>query len=419
MRKPSPRLWCKGMASFSYIGIDESGVRVNGTVEADSVEMAENIILAKGYIPSKVSPVSVAATAGSFLGSIRQGLIRVKSGDLILFTKQFRSMMQAGVPIVRLLQVLENQTEDKTLKKVVAAVSQDIKSGATLHNAMKKHPAVFSPLYLSMVNAGEVSGTVPDILGRLTDIIEHEAKIREDIKSALQYPFMVMIALGIAFFVLLTFVIPKFVGIFAKAGIALPLPTKIALLMYHGLANYWYIILAVVVSLIVGLRLYFKTPQGRYNRDAFYLWSPLFGPLFQKAAMSRFASIFAILQASGVPVVQAMEVISGTIGNAAIAREFDRVRDRVQEGHGIAVPLGVSKYFTPMVVDMVAIGEESGNIEDMLRQVAVHYDDEVGYAVKRLSDMIGPVLIVGLAVVVGFFALAIFLPMWDLTKMAR
>jgi type II secretory pathway component PulF len=407
------------MVNYSYKGIDENGVTVNGTIEADSVEMAENLLLAKGYIPSKVSAASIAAPGGSFLVSIRKRMIHVKIGDLILFTKQFRSMMQAGVPIVRLLQVLENQTEDKTLKKVVTAVSQDIKSGTTLHNAMKKHPAIFSPLYLSMINAGEISGTVPDILDRLTDIIEHEAKIREDIKSALQYPLIVLIALGIAFFVLLTFVIPKFVGIFAKAGIALPLPTKIALLMYQGIANYWYIMIAGVVVLIVALRLYFKTPHGRYNRDAFYLWLPLFGPLFQKGAMSRFASIFAILQASGVPVVQAMEVISETIGNAAISREFDRVRDRVQEGHGIAGPLGACKYFTPMVVDMVAIGEESGNIEDMLRQVAIHYDDEVGYAVKRLSDMIGPILIVGLAAVVGFFALAIFLPMWDLTKMVK
>ena len=146
---------------------------------------------------------------------------------------------------------------------------------------------------------------------------------------------------------------------------------------------------------------------------------PLFGPLMQKAAMSRFASIFAILQASGIPVMQTMEILSGTIGNAAISNEFDRVRERIKEGQGISGPLSAAKYFTPMVVDMVAIGEESGNMEDMLRQLAVHYDDEVGYTVKRLSDLIGPILMVGLAAVVGFFAMAIFLPMWDLTKMAK
>ena len=407
------------MANFSYQAINESGMNVKGSIEAESVEMAENLLLSRGYIPSRVAAASGAAPGGSFLAKIKESLTRVKIGDLILFTKQFRSMMQAGVPIIRLLQVLENQTQNKVIKNAVGRLGQDIRAGATLYEAMKKHPTLFSPLYLSMINAGEISGTVPDILGRLIDIIEHEAKIKSDIKSALQYPLTVLIALGVAFFVLLTFVIPKFSAIFAKQGMALPWPTKIAVLLYQGLANYWYILIVGVVGLILVLRTYFKTAHGRYALDAFFLKLPLFGPLFQKAAMSRFASIFAILQASGVPVMQAMEVLSGTIGNTAISHEFDGVRDKIKEGQGISGPLGSAKYFTPMVVDMVAIGEESGNIEDMLRQIAIHYDDEVAYAVKRLSDNIGPILIVGLAAVVGFFALAIYIPMWDMTKMAK
>jgi type II secretory pathway component PulF len=235
----------------------------------------------------------------------------------------------------------------------------------------------------------------------------------------LQYPIIVVIALGVAFFVLLTFVIPKFVGIFAKAGLTLPWPTKIAMILHHFLVGYWFILLAVVIGVIVGLRFWFKTDAGRFARDTLILKLPLFGPLLQKAALSRFASIFAILQASGVPVMNALEVLSGTIGNTAIARQFDMVREKVKEGQGISGPLGSAKYFTPMVVDMVAIGEESGNIDDMLRQISLHYDDEVAYAVKRLSDALGPILIVGLAAVVGFFALAIYMPMWDLTQMAK
>jgi type IV pilus assembly protein PilC len=407
------------MANFSYQAINESGTNVNGSIEAESVEMAENLLLSKGYIPSRVAAASGAAPGGSFLAKIKESLTKVKIGDLILFTKQFRSMMQAGVPILRLLQVLENQTENKVIKGAVGVIGQDIRAGTTLHEAMKKHPTLFSPLYLSMINAGEISGTVPDVLARLIDIIEHEAKIKSDIKSALQYPMLVLIALGVAFLILLTFVIPKFASIFAKAGLTLPLPTKIAMFMYQGLTHYWFILIAGVVGLILVLRIYFKTDNGRYALDTFYLKVPLFGPLFQKAAMSRFASIFAILQASGVPVMQALEVLSGTIGNTAISREFDRVRDKIKEGQGISGPLGSAKYFTPMVVDMVAIGEESGNIEDMLRQIAIHYDDEVAYSVKRLSDSIGPILIVGLAAVIGFFALAIYMPMWDLTKMAK
>ena len=406
------------MANYVYSAINETGKTVSDSMEAESEEMVNTMLAARNLIPVRIVQQDKSGFSLSSLSSLRFGAA-VKTKDLILFTKQFRSMMQAGVPIIRLMQVLVSQTQDKTLKKVATEISQDIKDGMTLYAAMKKHPSVFSPLYLSMINAGEISGSVPEILERLIDIVEHEAKIKKDIKSALQYPIIVVIALVIAFVVLLTFVIPKFVAIFAKAGIALPLPTKIAMIMYQGLANYWHILLGGIIALVVFLRYYIKTPAGRYTFDTFLLKMPLFGSLFQKAAMSRFAAIFAIMQASGVPVMRTMEVVSDTIGNTAISREFDNVRDKIQEGQGISGPLRSAKHFTPMVVDMVAIGEESGNIEEMMRQVSLHYDDEVQYAVKGLADSIGPILMVGLAAVVGFFALAIFMPMWDLTKMVK
>ena len=406
------------MANYVYSAINEMGKTVTDSIEAESEEIVNSMLAARNLIPVRIVRQDKSGFSLSSLSSLRFGAA-VKTKDLILFTKQFRSMMQAGVPIIRLMQVLVSQTQDKTLKKVATEISQDIKDGLTLYAAMKKHPSVFSPLYLSMINAGEISGSVPEILERLIDIVEHEAKIKKDIKSALQYPIIVVIALVIAFVVLLTFVIPKFVAIFAKAGIALPLPTKIAMIMYQGLANYWHILLGGIIALVVFLRYYIKTPAGRYTFDTFLLKMPLFGSLFQKAAMSRFAAIFAIMQASGVPVMRTMEVVSDTIGNTAISREFDNVRDKIQEGQGISGPLRSAKHFTPMVVDMVAIGEESGNIEEMMRQVSLHYDDEVQYAVKGLADSIGPILMVGLAAVVGFFALAIFMPMWDLTKMVK
>jgi type IV pilus assembly protein PilC len=406
------------MANYVYSAINEMGKTITDSIEAESEEIVNSMLAARNLIPVRIVRQDKSGFSLSSLSSLRFGA-SVKTKDLILFTKQFRSMIQAGVPIIRLMQVLVSQTQDKTLKKVATEISQDIKDGMTLYAAMKKHPSVFSPLYLSMINAGEISGSVPEILERLIDIVEHEAKIKKDIKSALQYPIIVVIALVIAFVVLLTFVIPKFVAIFAKAGIALPLPTKIAMIMYQGLANYWHILLGGIIALVVFLRYYIKTPAGRYTLDTFLLKMPLFGPLFQKAAMSRFAAIFAIMQASGVPVMRTMEVVSDTIGNTAISREFDNVRDKIQEGQGISGPLRSAKHFTPMVVDMVAIGEESGNIEEMMRQVSLHYDDEVQYAVKGLADSIGPILMVGLAAVVGFFALAIFMPMWDLTKMVK
>jgi len=406
------------MPHFAYQAINENGATVSGTIEAESPETANNMLVARGFIPARIAASGGDAETG--LTARLQGMFgSVKPQELILFTKQLRTMLLAGIPIIRLLQVLEAQTQNKILKKAIAQIGTDIKQGSTLVDALEKHPKIFSSLYRSMINAGEISGTVPDVLERLSYILEHEFRIKSDIKAALQYPIIVLVALGLAFIVLLTFVIPKFVTIFAKSGIALPWPTKIAMMLYQFLHNYWYLLLAGVVLVIFLLGRFFKTEKGKLVRDTLLLQFPLMGPLFQKAAMSRFASIFSILQSSGVQVMTTMKILIGTIGNAAIAREFARIQDMMQQGQGIAVPLRSAKFFPPMVVDMVAIGEESGNIEEMMKVISVHYDEEVAYQVKQLSDMIGPILVVGLASVVGFFALAIFLPMWDLTKMVK
>jgi len=405
------------MPSYTYQAINERGATIKGDIEAESRDSALTMLADRGYIPSKVSEKGAGFTFGQW--SRKRLKKPVKPEDIILFTKQFNSLFKAGVPIIRAFQVLEAQTQNSILKETIASMSQNIKHGSSLYGAMERHGTIFSPLYVSMVRAGETSGTVTESLERLIYIIEHEAKIKADVKSALQYPMMVTIALVVAFFVLLTFVIPKFAEMFSRSGIDLPLPTRIAIMLYNVLANYWYLIIVCIIGLFAGLRMYIKTEKGRYVKDTLILRLPVIGPLFVMAAMSRFASILGMLQAAGVPVMTAMRVLSGIIGNAAIAREFDRVRELMHEGRGIATPLSSAKYFPPMVVDMVAIGEETGNIEDMLRQVSAHYDDEVSYVVKRLSDLIGPILVAGLAVVVLFFALAIFLPMWDLTKVTQ
>jgi type IV pilus assembly protein PilC len=405
------------MPKFAYKAMDQAGVTVTGSIDAESAEAAMNQLAGRGYIPSKVVQESEGAPGASGF-RLAELFARVPATDLILFTKQCRTLLKAGVPILTLLHVLENQTQNPKLRRVTAAMALDIREGATLYTAFKKHPKVFSELYCSMLRAGESSGALPEVLERLSYIIEHEHKIKSDIKSAMQYPITVVIALGIAFFVLLTFVIPKFVAIFKSAGLELPLPTLICIWLNQLLVEYWYLPLGAVAALIIGLSQYFKTDQGKYVRDSLILKLPILGPLFVKSAMSRFASIFAILQASGVPVLESLKILSGTIGNAAIAREFDRIRDRVEEGRGIAAPLRGARYFTPMVINMIAIGEESGSLDDMLREISIHYDEEVGYAVNRMSEALGPALVVGLAAVVGFFALAIFLPMWDLTQIA-
>ena len=406
------------MPKFSYKAINESANTVSGLIEADSLEMATDILTERGYIPSKVTEKR-ETSRGLIWSKIYESLTPVKVPDLILFTKQFRTMIRAGVPILSLLQVLEDQTENLNLKKIIGAMTLDIKGGSSLYEAFRKHPATFSPFYCSMIRAGESSGELPAVMDRLIYILEHEHKIKSDIKSALQYPILVVIFLAVAFFVLLTFVIPKFVQVLISSGIEIPLPTRICMLLYQILSNYWFLILGAVIAGTGILAYYLSTEQGKYVKDSFILKLPIFGPLFVKASMSRFASIFAISYESGIHVLDSIKILSGTIGNTAISREFDRIREQLEEGRGIAEPLRSARYFTPMVIDMVAIGEASGKLDDMLRDVSAHYDYELEYAISRLSEAIGPILVVGLAAVVGFFALAIFLPMWDLTKIVR
>lgn len=405
------------MPKYAFQAIDALGKTVKDVVEADSTETAASIIQSRGFLPTAIKEQSGGGEIS--FSMVRERMSSVKAPELILFTKQFRTMLKAGVSMVNLLQILEQQSENYILQKVCRTMRKDIQEGASLQTAFKKHPRVFSPLYYGMVQAGETSGALPAVLDRLVYIIDHENRVRSDIVAALQYPVIVLFFLGVAFFVLLTFVIPRFVRIFLNAGLDLPLPTKICLHLYNLMDNYGFLVLGGAVAAAIGIYYYVRTPQGMYMKDAMVLRIPVVGPLFIKAAMSRFASIFSILQSSGVGIMESMKILSGTLGNTAISREFETINERLEEGRGIAEPLKNAKYFTPIVVNMVAIGEESGNLEEMLSEVSTHYDTEVEYAMKKLSDAVGPALTVGLAFVVGFFALAIFLPMWDMIGVVK
>ena len=404
------------MTLYTYSALTESGNKITGQMEADNVEGVSQSLALKGYIPLDVRRST--RQRGDRLNAIMAGLLSpVRPRDVALFTKQFKTMLVAGVPIINIFQTLETQTENRQLRNAIIEMGRDIKEGSSLHEAFKKHPAIFSPLYCSMLRAGESSGSLVDVVTRLIYIIEHEAKVKADIRAAMFYPAIVVSFLSVAFVVLLMFVIPKFVTIFQRAGIDLPLPTRICLALYTFLSSAWPYLLVVCVAGGVLLFRYVKTEQGRFVRDSVLLKIPLIGDLVLKGAMSRFASIFSILQYSGVAVLESMSILGDTLGNAVIRRQMANISDRIREGRGISEPLHRAKYFPPMVINMIAIGEESGNLEDMLFQISVHYDSEVEYATKQLADALGPFLTVALAVVVGFFALAIFLPMWDLTKM--
>ena len=419
------------MAMYAYVAINDRGRRVRGWVEADSPTEANDQVAGLGLIPVRATVSSIPGPEIAEDDAPKRSLSlrrllgrlpwhkRVGPRDLILFTKQFGTMIRASMPVLRMFEVLETQTSHSRLRHVIRELRDSVQQGRTLHGAFSRHPGVFSALYCSMIRAGETSGALGEVMDRLIYIIDHENKIRAEIKSALTYPIIVVVVLTAAFVVLLTFVVPRFASVFARAGLTLPLPTQICMVMYAFLAHYWLLVIIAVVGTLVALRLYLKTPPGRYTRDLLAIRAPVLGPLFIRAAMSRFASIFAILQASGVGILDSVSILGETIGNAVIAREFDRIGTRLIEGHGIAGPLSEARFFPPMVVNMAAIGEESGNLEEMLREVAQHYDTEVEYATRRLTDAVVPMLTLALAAMIGFFALAIYLPMWDLAKMVR
>jgi len=400
------------MARYSYRAISETGRQVSGIVETSSVDKVNEILSGRNLIPVSVSEiVSGEGASRLFLG-------RVRPEELVLFTRQLCTMLRAGVPMLRALEILDSQTENARLRSVVVSLSRDVREGSTLSAAMRKHPGVFSALYTGMIRAGESSGSLVEVMDRLIYVIQHETKVRSDVRAALQYPMIVLGALAVAFFILLTFVVPRFESLFGKAGLLLPLPTRICLALSGLIRGHWIGMLGGTAVLVVAVGFAVRTAGGRYARDSLLMSMPLIGPLIRKAAISRFASIFAILQATGVAVLDSMRILSDTIGNAVLERSLRRTQGLLRQGHGIAGPLKAAGCFTPMLVNMVAIGEESGNLDEMLREIARHYDAEVEYATKKLSDAIGPALIVALAVVVGFFALAIYMPMWEMGRVA-
>jgi type II secretory pathway component PulF len=404
------------MPTYAYQAINEKGETFKGFVEAESAEAAAELLNGRGFLPSRVQERS-RGWQGPRLPALQRWFNHVPTADLILFTKQFSTLFRAGVPMMSMLDILVVQTENPRLEKVIAAMRQSIKEGARLYDAFRQHAAVFSPLYCAMIHAGEVSGSLPQVMERLKYILAHEQKVRSDIRSAMFYPAFVLGMLVVAFFVLLGVVLPKFVTILSRSGVALPLPTQMAMQLYQFLTAYGGLLIAAFLLALVTGYAYLRTARGRYTRDYLLIKTPIIGPVVVKSAMSRFSSIFSILQSSGIAILESMTILSETIGNAAISREFDRIREMLEEGRGIAAPLRKARYFTPMVVNMVAVGEESGNLEEMMEEVAAHYDEELEYAIKKMTNAIGPILIISLAVMVGFFAVAIFLPIADLTKM--
>ncbi len=405
------------MSRYSYRAVNQGGKSMTGMLDAQSMDHANELVSARGLAVVDIrAETEVQAAGRARRWSI--GRSSVHPEELILFTKQLATMLRAGIPMLRVFDILENQTENQRLKDICADIASHVRSGSNLYRAMQRHPDVFSTLYCSMVLAGETGGALPQILQRLIYVITHEYKVKSDVRAVLQYPVVVLACLVVAFVVLMTFVIPQFAAVYTRVDIVLPLPTRMCLAISDILRSWWKEIIAALFALGWAVYAAVRTEPGRYWRDRLILRVPLIGPLLIKAALSRFASIFSILQATGVGILDSIQMLAETIGNRSIGRELIRVQTQLQEGRGIAQPLMAARYFTPMFINMVAIGEEAGNLDEMLKEISLHYDAEVEYATRKLTTAMGPILIIALAAMVGFFALAVYLPMWDLARIA-
>ncbi len=399
------------MATFVYNAVDSTGRAIKGKVDADS----EQVVLAKLHEQHfHIVSVNEARAGMKFALAGKAGKVKLQS--LVVFSRQFATMIDAGIPIIKCLDILENQTKDEALKTVLNATRKDVKGGLSLTDAISKHPAVFSKLYVNMIRAAEIGGILDVILDRLAGFLEKEMEIRGKIKSAMMYPTIVLVFAFIMVAALLTFVLPKFKEIFSSMNVDMPPVTQALFDSSDWFRAYWYVVVLLGIVGSVAFKQYDKTTKGHYNIDKLKLKLPIVGDLSLKLSISRFTRTFGTLIASGVPMMRSMEIIGETSGNAVLAEAVANARVSIREGAKISAPLASSGLFPAMVTHMIDVGEETGRLSEMLTKVSDFYDDEVDAMVKGLTSMIEPLLIVFMGVLVGFIAISVMSPIFKLVS---
>lgn len=394
------------MPTFAYTFRDSMGTVRSGTSEAESAEILRKRLQEQGFTVTEVRPIRVSKPGG--------GWGRVRLSDLAIFCRQFSTMQDAGVSIVRSLDVLSQQTQSPRLRRILMDIQAEVEAGQTLSKAMSKYPNVFSNLFIGLVRAGEVGGVLEESLQRLATFLEADLALRRKVKAALTYPVIVVIAALAIVIGLVTFILPKFFEVFRDLGIKedqFPAMTKMLMDFSNFLTSRWYIMIAIVVLTVIAFRTFVRTRIGRRLYDRFKLKLPVFGPLNHKIALARFSRTLSTLLSSGVPILQALETVAGTVANEIIADAVMEARARIREGDRIGPPLEKSGLFPPMVVHMISIGEESGALDQMLSKVADFYESEVESTLQSLTAAIEPVLIVMLGGMVGFIVISLLMPL--------
>lgn len=394
------------MPYFNYTIRDANGQTRSGKVEAPNAEELKKRLQAEGLQVLEVTEDRKAPRVPA------GGYGRVKLTDLAIFSRQFSTMLDAGVSLIRCLDVLQAQTNNARLRKILMDLSARVESGESLSRSMARHPKAFSQLIIGLIRAGEVGGVLEESLQRIAGFLEKDVELRRKIRSALTYPVIVLLAaVGIVIF-LVSWLVPQFADLFKELGIKeMPAPTQFLIDLSALFTQRWYVVVIAVIAILVAYKLFVSTRVGRRVADRVKLRVPVFGPLHHKIVMARFSRTMGTLLASGVPILQAMETVAGVVGNSVVSDAVIESRARIREGEKIADPLQRSKMFPPMVVHMVSVGEESGSLDHMLNKIADFYENEVEMAIASLTAAIEPVMIVLLGFIVGFIVISMFLPM--------
>lgn len=394
------------MPYFNYTIRDANGQTRSGKVEAPNAEELKKRLQAEGLQVLEVTEDRKAPRVPA------GGYGRVKLSDLAIFARQFSTMLDAGVSLIRCLDVLQAQTNNARLRKILMDLSARVESGESLSRSMARHPKAFSQLIIGLIRAGEVGGVLEESLQRIAGFLEKDVELRRKIRSALTYPVIVLLAaVGIVIF-LVSWLVPQFASLFKELGIKeMPAPTQFLIDLSALFTQRWYVVIIAVVAILIAYKLFVSTRVGRRVADRVKLRIPVFGPLHHKIVMARFSRTMGTLLASGVPILQAMETVAGVVGNSVVSDAVIESRARIREGEKIADPLQRSKMFPPMVVHMVSVGEESGSLDHMLNKIADFYENEVEMTIASLTAAIEPVMIVLLGFIVGFIVISMFLPM--------
>jgi type IV pilus assembly protein PilC len=406
------------MATFAYKALDAKGASMSGQVDGSSKAEAAATLRNKGLTVVDLNEVK----QGLASIDIFAGMQRVKSKDLTVFSRQFATMINSGLSMLRALSVLEEQTENKKLAEVIAAVRADVEAGISLSDALEKHPKVFSRLYVSMVRAGEIGGILDEVLNRLAAQLEKDDSIKRAVKSAMVYPIMIGAFAVIVLIGMVLFLIPVFAGMYKQMGNAkLPMLTRIMVGVSNVMKSWrGAIVLAVIIGVVIVIRKVKATPQGTMAWDRFKLNIPMgIGEIMRKMAVARFSRTLGTLISSGVPILQALEITGKAAGNALIEKVMMDVQTNVKEGQTISEPLQGVSVFPEMVVQMIAVGEETGSLDQMLQKVADFYEDEVNAAVKSLTSILEPIMMLGVGALVGTVVISMYLPIFNMMNVVK